>query len=303
MARPRRAGLRSMEGDRLVRNGVYDLRIDPGETRNLAGEKLAVGDGARRRLAELEREGAGRRRRARRRGRSPAGAGLRLGRAVHALGFRGQSGEAIAAWNTLERELARLTSGEARAALPGLARLARAFPDSRSSRRPTRARSRTRAAPSRPWKFTSVSSPAGRRTRRCTTTSPSPPRQRDAGRGGARRTGVPGAPAVQRCRVERARPAVDEQNKPAEAVPPSNAPCRTIRQMPPSGRIWVTRAATRAMPCARSRRTAARWNSTRVPPTPPTAWASSSFSNGVPPRPSAGSSRPSPAHLVLSRRG
>src|SRR5262245_41257207 len=32
---------------------LYDVRADPGETRNLAGDKLAIVDGARRRLAEL----------------------------------------------------------------------------------------------------------------------------------------------------------------------------------------------------------------------------------------------------------
>ena len=110
---------------------VYDLRIDPGETRNLAGEKTTVGDGARRRLAELRiaktPDAAA----------APADAADRL----RALGYVSGSTPApsdqaanpakqIAAWNTLERELGRLTNGDARAALPGLARLARAFPES-----------------------------------------------------------------------------------------------------------------------------------------------------------------------------
>ena len=36
----------------------------------------------------------------------------------------------IAAWNTFERELTRLAHDDARGALPGLAKLARAYPDS-----------------------------------------------------------------------------------------------------------------------------------------------------------------------------
>ena len=110
---------------------LYDLSVDPGETRNLAGEKLAVMDGARRRLTEL------------RSGKSadaaavPADAADRL----RALGYVSGSPSAppddapnpakqIAAWNTFERELTRLSQDDARGALPGLAKLARAFPDS-----------------------------------------------------------------------------------------------------------------------------------------------------------------------------
>jgi choline-sulfatase len=110
---------------------LYDLGIDPGETRNLAGEKLAVVEGARRRLTELRAV------QSTDTGSVPADAADRL----RALGYvsgtpRAPADDApnpakqIAAWNTFERELARLTAGDARAALTGLERLARAYPDS-----------------------------------------------------------------------------------------------------------------------------------------------------------------------------
>jgi arylsulfatase A-like enzyme/Tfp pilus assembly protein PilF len=109
---------------------LYDVRADPSESRNLAGEKLAVVDGARRRLAALatsQTDAAA----------VPADAADRL----RALGYVSGSSAPlddtapnparhIAAWNTFERELARLTAGDARAALPGLTNLTRAYPDS-----------------------------------------------------------------------------------------------------------------------------------------------------------------------------
>ncbi len=110
---------------------LYDLRIDPGETHNLAGEKLSVMDGARRRLSELRAvqavDAAA----------VPADAAERL----KALGYVSGSTAApkdeaanparqIAAWNTFEKELTRLTAGDAHAAMPGLSKLARAYPDS-----------------------------------------------------------------------------------------------------------------------------------------------------------------------------
>ena len=111
---------------------LYDVRTDPGETRNLAGEKLALVDGARRRLTGLtasaqESTSTG----------VPADAAERL----RALGYvSGSSSPAIddeapnpargiAAWNTFERELARLQSGDARVALTNLSKLVRAYPD------------------------------------------------------------------------------------------------------------------------------------------------------------------------------
>ena len=110
---------------------LYDLRTDPGETRDVAGEKLAVFEGARRRLAELRSATA----------KSPSSVPADAGERLRALGY--VSGAAtpstssspnpakhIAAWNTFERELGRLSAGDARAALPGLAKLARAYPDS-----------------------------------------------------------------------------------------------------------------------------------------------------------------------------
>ena len=110
---------------------LYDIRIDPGETRNLAGEKLAVMDGARRRIGEL------------RAGHAPDAAAVPgdASDRLRALGYvSGSPGtpssdapnpaKNIAAWNTFERELTRLSQEDARGALPGLAKLARAYPDS-----------------------------------------------------------------------------------------------------------------------------------------------------------------------------
>jgi len=109
---------------------LYDVRADPGETRNLAGEKLALVDGARRRLAAL---GASK---ADAQADVPPDAAERL----RALGYVSGStapidetapnpARGIAAWNTFETELARLAAGDARRALPGLSRLARAYPE------------------------------------------------------------------------------------------------------------------------------------------------------------------------------
>jgi arylsulfatase A-like enzyme/Flp pilus assembly protein TadD len=110
---------------------LYDVRIDPGETRNLAGEKLAVVDGARRRVAELRAV------RATDTGSIPADAADRLRALGYVSGAASRPGDdapnpakQIAAWNTFERELGRLIAGNARAALIGLSRLARAYPDS-----------------------------------------------------------------------------------------------------------------------------------------------------------------------------
>jgi arylsulfatase A-like enzyme/Flp pilus assembly protein TadD len=109
---------------------LYDLRVDPGETRNLAGEKVALVEGARRRLTELGNATA-----------ASALAGVTDDAAarLRALGYVSGTtapvdesapnpARGIAAWNTFERELTRLTSGDARGALPGLTKLARAYP-------------------------------------------------------------------------------------------------------------------------------------------------------------------------------
>lgn len=110
---------------------LYDVRIDPGETRNLAGEKLAVVEGARRRVAELGAAASGPSTSS-----VPADAAERL----RALGYVSGSSapiderapnpaRGIAAWNTFERELTKLQAGDARGALPNLSKLARAYPD------------------------------------------------------------------------------------------------------------------------------------------------------------------------------
>lgn len=110
---------------------LYDITVDPGETRNLAGEKLAVIDGARKRLAELRAP------KAPDAAAVPADAADRLRALGYVSGSAGTPSDdapnpakQIAAWNTFERELTRLAQDDAREALPGLARLARAYPDS-----------------------------------------------------------------------------------------------------------------------------------------------------------------------------
>jgi choline-sulfatase len=109
---------------------LYDITSDPGETRNLASQKPAVVDGARKRATGLH-SAAG-----------PAAAAVPSDAAdrLRALGYVSGSaapsdegapnpGRQIAAWNSFERELTRLSDGDARGALPGLAKLARAYPD------------------------------------------------------------------------------------------------------------------------------------------------------------------------------
>jgi choline-sulfatase len=108
---------------------LYDLQNDPGETRNLAGEKLSVVEGARRRLTAVRSaKGAA--------SAIPADAADRLRALGYVSGSAAPADDApnpastIASWNSFERELTRLTAGDARGALPGLTRLARAHPDS-----------------------------------------------------------------------------------------------------------------------------------------------------------------------------
>jgi arylsulfatase A-like enzyme/tetratricopeptide (TPR) repeat protein len=109
---------------------LYDVRVDPGETRDRAGEKLAVVEGARRRVSEL-----GASKSSDTSPSVPADAAERL----RALGYVSGSSapiddaapnpaRGIAAWNTFERELTRLTAGDARGALVNLSKLARAYP-------------------------------------------------------------------------------------------------------------------------------------------------------------------------------
>ena len=110
---------------------LYDVTSDPGETRNLASEKPAVVDAARRRLLELHAANAPAAASA-----VPSDAADRLRALGYVSGATAVAGDRapnpakqIAAWNTFERELSRLTQGDARGALPGLERLARANPD------------------------------------------------------------------------------------------------------------------------------------------------------------------------------
>ena len=136
---PRTAGwhpLKSLADDRwkVILSSepeLYDLSADPGERRNVASSKQGIVDAMRRRIEAL---GSGRAAA----GKSiPADAAERLralgyvsGAAAPAANDRAPNpAERIAAWNTFEKELTRLTSGDPRRALPGLAGLARTFPD------------------------------------------------------------------------------------------------------------------------------------------------------------------------------
>jgi arylsulfatase A-like enzyme/Tfp pilus assembly protein PilF len=109
---------------------LYDLSVDPGEQRNLAAARDAMVQGMRRRARELAASASG----------APAAVPADAAERLRALGY--VSGTApppgasapnparhIASWNMFERELTRLADGNARAALPGLAKLARANRD------------------------------------------------------------------------------------------------------------------------------------------------------------------------------
>ncbi len=113
-------------------NELYDVSTDPGERRNIAAEKAALAEAMRTRALSLATHG----------GTVPDATPVPSDAAerLRALGYVSGTPSAstdrapnparhIAAWNTFEGELTRLSDGEARAALPGLARLARAFPD------------------------------------------------------------------------------------------------------------------------------------------------------------------------------
>jgi choline-sulfatase len=114
---------------------LYDLRDDPREARNVASEKAAGLAALRTRLREIETAAGA--------PSSSAPVPSDVAERLRALGYvsgststdavsdRGPNpARHIAAWNGYERELSRLSSGDARRALPGLSGLARAFPDS-----------------------------------------------------------------------------------------------------------------------------------------------------------------------------
>jgi tetratricopeptide (TPR) repeat protein len=127
-------GLTALAFDRwkLVLSGeaeLYDISSDPGETHNLASRNSALVAGAQRRALELHAAKS-----------APAAVPSDAAERLRALGYvSGATGpdddrtpnpaRQIAAWNTFERELSRLSAGDARGAFPGLASLARAYPD------------------------------------------------------------------------------------------------------------------------------------------------------------------------------
>jgi choline-sulfatase len=114
---------------------LYDLHDDPGETHNMASERSTGLAAIRTRLRDIE-SAAGARSSS-----DTAPVPSEVAERLRALGYvSGGAAPAadrapnparhIAAWNAFERELSRLTAGDARRALPGLTGLARAFPDS-----------------------------------------------------------------------------------------------------------------------------------------------------------------------------
>jgi arylsulfatase A-like enzyme/Flp pilus assembly protein TadD len=110
---------------------LYDVRADPREAHNAAGEKLAIVDAARQRVARLA---------------APAGGGAPAvpddaANRLRSLGYVSGAGipiddnaanpaKHIAAWNTFERALGRLSAGDSRGALPELSKLARGYRES-----------------------------------------------------------------------------------------------------------------------------------------------------------------------------
>ena len=137
---PRSAGwhsLAALADDRwkLIQSSeleLYDLTEDPAERNNLASSKGSVADAMRQRIAALGSV------RASASAAVPSDAAERLRALGYVSGAAAGSTDSetapnpvkhIAAWNTFERELTRLTAGDARGAMPALAGLARAFPD------------------------------------------------------------------------------------------------------------------------------------------------------------------------------
>ena len=112
---------------------LYDLTADPSEAVNVASSKTSVVEAMRQRLTTLGIARATATSTA-----LAADAAERLRALGYVSGASTQAGDSdaapnparhIAAWNTFERELTRVTANDARGALPGLAGLARAFPD------------------------------------------------------------------------------------------------------------------------------------------------------------------------------
>ena len=111
---------------------LYDLQNDPAEAHNLAQEKPTVAESLRSRAAQLATAAPGTASKVSGDARArlqalgyvaaPSSAGRDDGQAPNPA-------DEIHAWNTFERELAKLSAGDAARALPGLSKLARAFPD------------------------------------------------------------------------------------------------------------------------------------------------------------------------------
>jgi arylsulfatase A-like enzyme/tetratricopeptide (TPR) repeat protein len=109
---------------------LFDLKRDPGETRNVAAERSAIVDGMSSRLRELARPQSGA---------TPAvdpAVAERLRALGYVSGATGRSsasgpnpGTVIESWAAFERALSEVNAGKASEALAALQRLASAFPD------------------------------------------------------------------------------------------------------------------------------------------------------------------------------
>ena len=110
---------------------LYDLQNDPGESHNLAGDRTSIASSMRARAAELAKATNA----------AESKTSQEIRERLRSLGYvaspaaAGDADDApnpadqIYAWNTFERELSKLTSGDAARALPGLGKLARSSPD------------------------------------------------------------------------------------------------------------------------------------------------------------------------------
>jgi arylsulfatase A-like enzyme/Tfp pilus assembly protein PilF len=110
---------------------LYDLQNDPGETHDVAGERRTLASSMAARAAQLAKATEG----------AEPKTSPEVRERLQSLGYVAAPATAadaehapnparqIYAWNTFERELSKLSAGDAPRALPGLSKLARSYPD------------------------------------------------------------------------------------------------------------------------------------------------------------------------------
>ena len=112
---------------------LYDLENDPGETHNVAQDRATAAASLRTRAAQVAASAP----------EAEASISAATRERLQSLGYVASAATAapdndraanpareVYAWNTFERELSKLTAGDAARALPGLGKLARSYPDS-----------------------------------------------------------------------------------------------------------------------------------------------------------------------------